>query len=233
MDSIVSCVTEGSATTIRMDDGKRNALSLRMLRELDAALSSAEAARLPVVLTGRADVLSAGFDLKVMQGASRQDMGEMLRSGFRLARRLLAFPLPVIIACPGHAVAMGAFLLLAGDFRLGAQGDFKIVANEVAIGMNLPMAAVELCRQRLTPVHFQRATLLSELYDPEAAVQAGFLDRTVPSDQLLPTAYELAGQFKRLNMAAHAQTKLRVRAQNFEALDRAFEADEAHLRTLG
>jgi enoyl-CoA hydratase len=233
MDSIVSCVTEGSATTIRMDDGKRNALSQRMLQQLDAALTSAEAARLPVVLTGRADVLSAGFDLKVMQGGSRQDMGEMLRSGFRLARRLLGFPVPVIIACPGHAVAMGAFLLLAGDFRLGAQGDFKIVANEVAIGMNLPAAAVELCRQRLTPVHFQRATLLSELYDPAAAVEAGFLDRVVPADQLLPTAYKLAAQFKQLNMRAHAETKQRVRAQNFEALDRAFEADDAQLRALG
>ncbi|HEX6246070.1 MAG TPA: crotonase/enoyl-CoA hydratase family protein [Polyangiales bacterium] len=233
MDSPVSVITEGSATTIRMDDGKRNALSLRMLQALDGALTSAETARLPVVLTGRADVLSAGFDLKVMLGGPRQDMAEMLRSGFRLARRMLSFPLPVIIACPGHAVAMGAFLLLSADFRLGAQGDFKIVANEVAIGMTLPAAAVELCRQRLTPVHFQRATLLSELYDPERAVEAGFLDRVVPPDQLLSSAYQLAAQFKQLNMTAHAQTKQRLRAQNFEALDRAFEADEAQLRALG
>jgi enoyl-CoA hydratase len=233
MDSLVSCVTEGSATTIRMDDGKRNALSLQMLQALDAALSSAEAARLPVVLTGRGDVLSAGFDLKVMLGGPRKDVAEMLRSGFRLARRLLSFPFPVIIACPGHAVAMGAFLLLSADYRIGAQGDFKIVANEVAIGMTLPAAAVELCRQRLTPVHYHRATLLSELYDPDRAVEAGFLDRVVAPDQLLPSAYQLAAQFKQLNMTAHAQTKQRVRAQNFEALDRAFEADEAQLRALG
>jgi len=58
----------------------------------------------------------------------------------------------VIIGCTGHAVAMGAFLLLCGDYRVGVDGPFRIVANEVAIGMTMPFTAIEFCRQRLTPL---------------------------------------------------------------------------------
>ena len=56
-------------------------------------------------------------------------------------------------------------------------GRYKITANEVAIGLTLPMAAIEICRQRLTPAHFSRATVLAEVFPPAGAVEAGFLDQ--------------------------------------------------------
>ncbi len=49
--------------TIRIDDGKRNALSLQVLHEIYQALDRAESDRAIVVLTGRESVFSAGFDL--------------------------------------------------------------------------------------------------------------------------------------------------------------------------
>ena len=88
----------------------------------------------------------------------------MLEAGFALAQRILSFPTPVVIAVPGHAIAMGVFLVLCGDYRVGADGPYRITANEVAIGLTMPRAAVEICRQRLAPAHFTRAVGLAEVY---------------------------------------------------------------------
>src|SRR5690606_32909903 len=114
-----------SIAEITLNDGKRNALSSEMLDAIGGALDRAEEDRAVVLLGGREGVFSAGFDLKVM-AAGGDGAVAMVGRGFELAERLLGFPGPVVAACDGHAIAMGAFLLLAGDFRLGAAGPYKI-----------------------------------------------------------------------------------------------------------
>ncbi len=229
MTSRVSYERDGSVATIAMDDGKVNTLAPPMLAELGAALDRAEADGAVVVLTGREGIFSAGFDLNVLN-AGGQDGIDMIRGGFELATRLLAFPTPVVIAASGHAIAMASFLLLSGDYRLGAAGPYKITANEVAIGMVMPHAAIEICRRRLAPAHFDRVVLLSEAYDPEGAVEAGFLDRVVPAGDLLDAARELAGRLATLDMQAHAASKLRVRERALAAIRQATEAQDTAMR---
>ena len=92
---------EGNVATICIDDGKRNALSPDVLRGLYAALDRAESDRASVVLTGRESVFSAGFDLNVMKRGGTKAIG-MLRSGYALTARVMAYPHPVIAACNGH-----------------------------------------------------------------------------------------------------------------------------------
>jgi len=157
----------------------------------------------------------------------------MLRAGFELCARLLAFPYPVVVACDGHAVAMGAFLVLCADYRLGARGDYTLRANEVAIGLTLPRAAIAILRQRLTPAHFERAALLAEPYDPDASVAAGFLDQVVDADQLLPVALSRATQLAELDMDAHARAKPRVRQATLRAIRRGLARDLAELTVVG
>ena len=169
MGSLVRYDFDGSVARITMDDGKVNVLSQEMLAEVNDALNRAEANAAIVALAGRAGVFSAGFDLKVLR-AGGPSARTMLRAGFELAERILSFPMPVVIACTGHAVAMGVFLMLSGDYRIGVAGPYKITANEVAIGVTLPRAAIEICRQRLTPAHFNRATVLAEVFPPAGAV---------------------------------------------------------------
>ena len=229
MGTLVSYQLEDSIATIAMDDGKVNALSLQMLTELNAALDRASADRAVVVLTGRDGIFSAGFDLTVLR-AGGSDASAMLRAGFELAERMLSFPTPVLIACTGHAVAMGVFLLLSGDYRVGAAGPYRITANEVAIGLTMPRAAVEICRQRLTPAHFNRAVIISEVFSPEDAVAAGFLDRVVQASELRETAVSTAAVLAKLDMNAHAATKLRARDHALNALRAAIEADDADFR---
>ncbi len=159
---------------ITMDDGKANVLSPAMQSEIHEALDRADAEQAIVVLTGRDGCFSGGFDLAVLRSGG-SEASAMLRGGFDLAERILTFPRPVIAACTGHAIAMGVFLLLSADYRIGAEGTYKITANEVAIGMTLPRSAIEILRQRLTPAAFTRASILAEVFSPINAVDCGLL----------------------------------------------------------
>ncbi|MEO6028581.1 MAG: crotonase/enoyl-CoA hydratase family protein [Candidatus Binatia bacterium] len=231
MSTLVTYSTEEGVATIAMDDGKRNALSSEMLAELNAAFDRALAEKSPVILTGRPETFSAGFDLKVMM-AGGAAAASMVLTGFELGERLMQFPTPVVVACNGNAIAMGAFLLLSSDYRVGTAGPYRVVANEVALGITMPYFAIEICRQRLTPQHFNRAVNNSEVYGPEDAVVAGWLDRVVPAADLVSTARSIVGELMKLNAAAHAATKLRSRAVTLKAIRTAIEADRASFRTL-
>jgi enoyl-CoA hydratase len=231
MGDLVAYDRSDAISTITMDDGKVNALSLEMLAGLGAALDRAEADMVAVVLAGRAGTLSAGFDLRVLRGGG-SDAFDMLMGGFALSVRMLTFPTPVVVACTGHAIAMASFLLLSADYRIGASGPFRIGANEVAIGLTMPLAAVEICRARLAPAHFNRSVVNAEMYGPAGAVEAGFLDRVVDETDLVAAAQEAARALATLDMTAHAATKLRARAQALSAIRSAVEEDEAFLRTL-
>src|SRR5262245_3596673 len=209
MSALVGYELRDGIATIAMDDGKRNALSLEMLSQLNGALDRAEADRAAVVLTGREGVFSAGFDLRVMMAGGPDAYG-MVRTGFELGARLLSFPAPVVVACTGHAIAMGVFLLLSADYRVGAAGEHRIGANEVAIGITMPHFGVEICRQRLAPAHFHRAVINAELYRPEDAVAAGFLDRVVPAADLQDVAWAKAAELAHLDSAVRPATTLRA-----------------------
>jgi enoyl-CoA hydratase len=148
MNDPVSYSLEGTIATVTMDDGKVNALSIATLTALHEALDQAERDGAVVLLSGRDGYLSAGFDLKVF-AAGGDEVLEMLRLGATLYERMLSHPTPVVLACTGHAVAAGAFLTLAADARIGANGPFQIGMNEVRIGLTMPWFAIELARHRL------------------------------------------------------------------------------------
>jgi enoyl-CoA hydratase len=230
MAELVQYDSDGAVSTIAMDDGKANVLSPRMLKELNVALDRAEAEKSVVLLTGRAGMFSGGFDLAVFKGAGAEQL-EMLLGGARTALRLLTFPAPVIAACDGHAIAMGAFLILSADVRIGiSAGPFQICLKEVEIGMTLPRFAIEVCRQRLAPAHFNRATITAKPYTPEEAREAGFLDQLAPAASFMDAAREQAVIASKLDRAAFVASKLRVHQAALDALRNAIAADEQEWR---
>jgi enoyl-CoA hydratase len=202
---------QDQVATIRIDDGKRNALSPQVLREIYHALGRAESDGAIVIITGRESVFSAGFDLRVMQGGGI-DALRMLGAGYALTARVLAYPHPVIAACNGHVLAMGVFLMLSADYVIGSRGDFKIAANEVALGLKMPRVAAAMLRHRLNPAAYQRAVTLSEYFDVDSARHAGFFDEVVDPAELMHRAEAHAATLLELDQRAHRTSKRRIRA---------------------
>jgi enoyl-CoA hydratase len=223
---------ENGVTSIVMDDGKVNALSFDMFEELNAALDQAAEDNTAVLLAGRDGVFSAGFDLKVLT-AGGADSRRLLKTGFEFSHRLLSYQRPVVIAATGHTFAMGVFVLLSGDYRMGVAGaEHKITANEVAIGMVMPRTAIEICRQRLSLAVLERVVVQAEIFNPDGAVTAQLLDDVAPADQLVALAHEKAATLGALDATAFAHTKLRVHAGTLEAMRAAITADDDEMRTF-
>lgn len=224
MSKIVRYRVEENIATLTIDDGKANAVSFQFIEEVNAALDQAEKDKAVTILTGRSGKFSAGFDLSALSKGG-DSATRLVRTGAQLCARLLGFPTPVIIACNGHSLALGALLLLATDYRIGTEGNYKIGTNEVAIGMPLPYFGVELARLRLSPIHFSRAVANAEIYTPQGAVEAGFLDVVVSEEKLMETAIQSAQGLAKLEMAAHYATKLRVREEAISTIHEAIEKE--------
>ena len=150
----------------------------------------------------------------------------MKKAATTLARRMLAHPYPIVVACTGHAVAKGAFILLSADYRVGVEGPFKIGLNEVQIGMTMHHVGIELARDRLRKSYFNRSVINAEMFDPQEALHAGFLDAVVAPESVMTAARAMAEQLSKINLTAHANTKVKARKELLDTLDAAIELDK-------
>ena len=214
----ISVDIQNDVALITMDDGKANVVNFDLMIALNEALDKAEADAKAIVLTGREGRFSGGFDLGMMGSFTRDDSIRLLDRASELVLRLYGGPRPVVAACNGHAIAMGVFLLMSCDTRIGASGDFKLGANESITGMTLPVFAVELARDRLSNLHQTRAMIQAFIYDPKGAVEAGYLDMLVEPDKVVDQAVSVAGQLAKLPGHAYAYQKSAMRKPALDAI---------------
>jgi enoyl-CoA hydratase len=225
MQNLVNFSYAGQVSKIVMDDGKANVMSPAMLGALHAAFDEAERADGLVLLSSGGKHFSGGFDLSVLSTGTHQEKVEMLKAGAELALRILSFPRPVISLCQGNALPMGAFLLLASDVRIAADGPYRIGLNEVMIGLTLPLFAIEIARQRLSPAYFNRALMTGEMFEPQEAVTAGFFDRVVAPERMADVVAQTLAALSKIDYAAHAATKARARKGAIDAVRAAIDAE--------
>jgi enoyl-CoA hydratase len=224
MTDLVTYEIEDGVATITMDDGKANALGHQMFDELNAAFDKAENAEAVVVLKGREKRFSGGFDLKEMYKGP-EEAKVLTKRGSEFAVRIMSFNTPVIGVSTGHCIAMGAYTMLACDYRIGAEGDFKIGLNETAIGMPMHRFGIELGRYKIPKNYFNRSLINGEIFNPKDAMKAGYYDRLVPEDQL-DMAGKMAGQmFRQLKMNAFSYTKNASRKEVFALFEECIADD--------
>ncbi|WP_419918258.1 crotonase/enoyl-CoA hydratase family protein [Candidatus Poriferisocius sp.] len=215
----------GDVAIIRLDDGKVNVLSHEVIAGLHSALDQAAREARAVVMMGRPGRFTAGFDLKVMESGP-EAARNLFRAGMDLFLKLYEFPIPVVAACTGHALAAGAIWLMSCDVRIGADVPAKIGLNETAIGMVLPASVITLARDRLSPRHVHSSVLLARLYSPATAVDAGYLDRVVPDAELEEAATaEAAGLAESLSLKAFAATRRIIRGPVADEIHRLLDND--------
>ena len=209
---------EGDVAVITMDDGKANAFGPNMIASVNGQLDRAQGEAKAVLLSGRPGLLSGGFDLKVIRGGDAQAARAMSLAGARLMMRLYGLPLPFVIAAPGHAIALGAFCLLTGDYRIGISGDFRIGLNETAIGMSLPPFGLMLAKERLSKRYVARAAIGATMFTPGEALDAGFLDEVVDPDDLREVAFGKARALAELDGASYAAVKKGLRGDAIDGV---------------
>lgn len=223
--AFVNVSDQDAIRILRLEHGKPNSISQAVAEELSQALEEASKASeiKAIVLFGRDGMFSGGFDLATMSKGA-EAARDMVIAGGRLLMDIYDHPKPVVVGCGGHAIAMGTFMVMAADERIGANGSFKLGMNETAIGMTLPQFGFELARARMSKRHFDRGVVHSTIFDPQGAVDAGILDRVVEPERVETEAIASAMRlgelkqpaFRNNKQIAHRETVERVRSNLVE-----------------
>lgn len=159
------------------------ALCLALVHALEHAL--AQGAR-GIVLAGGPKVFSAGLDVPYLLslGDDRDALLQAWSAFFRAARALAACPVPVAAAMAGHAPAGGCVLALCCDYRVLADGPYRIGLNETQVGLVAP-EGIQALLARVVGAH-RAERLLVEGAMPEAreALRIGLVDELTDIDDV-------------------------------------------------
>ena len=207
MTELATLESNGDVSIITLDDGKVNVFSPDMIEQLNIILDKVPEDKGSILIQGKEGMFSAGFDLKVMQGGDTEAMSKMAAGGFKLLARVYSFPRPVVVACSGHAIALGAFLLCCADYRVGAKGEYIVQANEVRNNMSITTPILEISKSRISKAHWYRAILNAEAYNIEDSIEAGYLDEVVEATNLSNRAMEVANDLATLDHPHYKMTK--------------------------
>ena len=204
--------TRDNLSHLAMNYGKVNALDIEFCREFLARLGEIEDdSSQALILSGKAQVFSAGIDLKRWLAETDQYVEPFLIELERVMERIFLFPKPVIAMIEGHAVAGGCMIAAACDFRL-ISPQARIGIPELRVGVPLPMMAIEIMRFVANGSDFQNVVNVGRMYEASEAVAAGLVSEVVPVDEMLPRAIRAAKEFAGIPRAAFQLTKRQSRA---------------------
>ena len=221
---------QGNIAIITIDDGKANVVGVAFLDAINEALDRAEREKPgAVILKGRDGMFSAGFDLGEFKKGLEAGM-TMVTRGMQLLIRLYGFPLPLVAACTGHGIAMGAFIIMACDSRIGTRGRYKLTLPETAIGMELPQVLIALTASRIPPQYMTRVAIQAEVFDPDQSIGIGFLDEVVEASELDARVFAVAEHLAQLPQSTYAANKLFARKDALAAMNAELEKMIAQAR---
>ena len=215
--------------TIRMAHGKANALDLELLQALRQELQQAANAR-AVIITARDSIFCAGVDLIRLTTDGAEYVADFYPQLVRFLRDLFEFPRPVVCAVNGHAIAGGALIAMASDYKIMARGPGRFGIPELLVGVPFPPAALEIARCAVSPDRLQALVYTGATHKPDDTHRLGFVDELVDAEQLQERALAVARQLAAIPPDLFAVTKRALRAPTIARYEEAERTDTERLR---
>jgi enoyl-CoA hydratase len=203
----------GQNAVLRIDRPPANAIDLDLANEFANALEGVQTTDGidALILTGVGSCFSAGLDLKALPTYDRAQQQAMVMQVNRLFGGLYGLPLPTIAAVNGHSIAGGVILTLACDYRIGAEGDYKLGLAEARVGVPFPVAAMAIVQSELSHPVARTMVLTARNSSPRDALSMGVLDELQPPELLLPRAIEVAQEMAALPHSVYGRIKRELR----------------------
>ncbi len=185
--SLVETLVHGHVTELRLARAPVNALNPELCDALTSALATALAnGAQGIVLSGGPKVFSAGLDVPFLLSLG-DDQAALLSAWeafFGAARALIACPVPVVAAMAGHAPAGGCVLALCCDYRIMAEGPFRIGLNETQVGLAAPEGIQSLMARVVGPHRAERLLVAGAMPDAAEALRIGLVDELTNIDEV-------------------------------------------------
>ncbi len=209
---MIEAIKHGAVTELRLDRPPVNALNQDLLEALLQAHRKAvkENAHV-IVLSGKEGVFSAGLDVPALLGLSRNAMQVFWSRFFDLLFAVYGSPVPVVAALTGHAPGGGGVLAIHCDYRVAADGDFRIGLNEVQVGLQVPPTIIRVMEGVVGRRQAALLTMTGKLLPMRAALEVGLVDEVVPPEETVARAIEFARSLLELSPQAMNGTRLAAR----------------------
>ena len=228
---MVHTQTNNTITILRMEYGKVNVLDTDQLKELIKSFRKVEKSDTgAVVLTGEGSCFSAGVDLiKIVKG-SQAYLKDFLPLLSEILLIIFNFPKPVVAAINGHAIAGGCIIACACDVRIMADGNGKIGAPELLVGVPLPVLPLEILRFAVPAPYFQEMVYSGQNYLPKEALERGIVDQIEDAHDLINNACLIAESLAAIPSVTFRMTKRNIRRpvlDQFEKYGNLFDGEVA------
>lgn len=205
---MLDIITHDAITEIRLARPPVNALNRELLAALRSAHAEAVAAGARgIVLAGSPGMFSAGVDVPALLTQDRDGARAFWREFFATAAALATSTVPLAAAITGHSPAGGAVLALMCDYRVMAEGPYKIGLNEVQVGLTVPDCIQFALRRVVGSYRAERLLVAGAMVDAAAALACGFVDEITAVDQVTTRALHWMGEL--LALPAHAMLATR------------------------
>ena len=189
--SLVETLVHGHVVELRLARAPVNALNPQLCNDLANALAGALANGAGgIVLSGGPKVFSAGLDVPFLLSLG-DDQAALLQAWtafFDAARALLESPVPVVAALAGHSPAGGCVLALCCDYRIMAEGPYRIGLNEAQVGLVAPEGIQALMARVVGPHRAERLLVAGAMPDAAEALRIGLVDELTGIDDVATRA---------------------------------------------
>lgn len=211
---------------IRLDRPPVNALNPALVQALDAAMEEhTRAGAQALVLSGQPGLFSAGLDVPELLTLDEDGMRAFWRDLFALLERVAASPVPVVAALTGHSPAGGTVIALYADYRVQAEGDFRLGLNEVQVGLVVPPVIHQALVRLIGPYPAERHLVAGEMIPAGDALALGLVDEVVAGEQVVATAVAWCQRHLALPRRAMQATRALCRADLAQSFDDARALD--------
>lgn len=209
---MLNLISHGHIIEINLARPPVNALNLELVRAVRMSVDdSVRSGARGIVLSGAQGLFSAGVDIPTLLGYDRAGVREYWREFFALCATLARAPIPLVAAITGHSPAGGAVLALFCDYRVMAQGPYRIGLNEVQVGLIVP-DCIQLALRRVVGTYRAERLLVSgAMIESADALACGFVDELTGVDQVTTRALHWLGEL--LALPAHAMLATRALAR--------------------
>lgn len=201
-------------TELRLDRPPVNALNPALVGELDGAIAAQvdDGAR-AIVISGREGLFSAGLDVPELLTLDESGMREFWQSLFGLLERIARSPVPIVTALTGHSPAGGTVIALFADYRVQAQGDFRLGLNEVQVGLVVPPVIHRALVRLIGAYPAERHLVAGEMIPAAAAHELGMVDELVAPAEVVERSVAWCRSLLGLPQHAMAATRQLCRAE--------------------
>ena len=206
---MIDLTRDGDVFTLSLDDGE-NRWNTTLVREIAQALDEVAASEGPAALVTTSTsekFFSNGLDLEWVQSKGEHRGGDRNVFGaefMTLMGRLITLPVPTVCAINGHAFGAGFMAALCHDVRIMREDRGFACANEMQLGMVIPLPELALFRHKIPMNAFYETVQLARRWTGPDALSAGIVQQVASAENLLGLATQRAAELAPL--AANRKT---------------------------